>query len=695
MTQYLALDYKETTVAVYGIDGATVSQIGGDFHRETDLPEGNYHSGMNRVCQIYGRTFAQHCSTTSSPHRIYQFDGTAYKVSIGSIGGSFLTFVAGTAWASPGASGTFIESGVTGDTHVLLNIASGTIASGAVITSGLGSGVAFQATTTEAAAQGGARNELGEWKAVFTSSFNGSPGSYCGLHSMIVSDKMGIGSFFQQASSTNIYGINYDVETDVWTQSPGVIGNYTNSNFDKWGASTVINDTIYMTAVTDIGNQYFMTMAYNPTTEAWGKQYGLNVLHTSSILGNGCYHVCEWKGRIFSATTWNNPGDGALIELSGAGWYHVQLCYINGITNTGWPYFETQTYFGAQLVENGGKLWVFIPGRKWNQGTVGWFVLAFTEKSGTITCDNMRSHTIAPSASQFGLEERLSASLLPLSGMSVYYGAGLVIGARLTVMRDQTGNAPSGQDEILMYGIPDANGGPAQVLKWGNPFTNLTFQINWSITPVLVDASYRRYTLTVASGDPTTELSNSGNAPHDWIGLTSDGRIFCVDGDNVTSSTVDVFYYAKTTPDWPTVASGACRKLVTPIPVIGTTGGVAALALPDEQIGGGGREFRKDDKSGIITGATPDTNRELISMKFSGGGTVTASLYHSLASGGFVSTQSTISLPVTVPAQVWSVNGKDMDNVPANGTEILVYHETVTDSISDGDVIKRCIGIAS
>jgi len=266
-------------------------------------------------------------------------------------------------------------------------------------------------------------------------------------------------------------------------------------------------------------------------------------------------------------------------------------------------------------------------------------------------------------------------------------------------MRDQTGNAPSGQDEILMYGIPDSNGGPAQLLKWGNPFQDLTFQIDWSVAPVLQDVNYRRYTLTVASGDPTTELYLNGGGvdyspPFEWIGLTSDERIFRVDGPSMTATTIDVYYYAKVTPDWPTAASGACRKLVNPIPVIGTTG-AAALALPDESLGGGGREFRKNDKSGIITAATPDTNRSLISMKFSGGGTVTASLYHSLAAGGFVSAQSTISKPVTVPAQAWTLNGKNMDNVPANGTEVLVYHETVTDSISHGDVIKRCIGIAS
>jgi len=681
MTQYLMMDYRDTTVACYGVDVLTISQIGGNFHRETPIAAsvGSALNGENRACQIGGKAF-------------YEFDPLAYKCNVGSYTttqAGFHGFAAGDTWtASGGATGTFIEAGVATDTFIVLKFTTGTaIGSGEVITIASGSGTGA-ATTTEAAFQGGAAAELGEWKVVHTSSVSGRPIPTSGLHSMTINDKMGIGCMYHHASNTNVYGVDLDIETGVWTEA--LIGTFNSSRSDLWGRSTVINDTIYVACSHETSNTSYCTVSFNPTTQAYGIQVGVNMCNHIWNEHCGAYTCCEWKSRIFMFMNNSNGEDSQLSELTGGAWGQVSGCRFDGWSVALYPDWNTAVNAGNMIFEQGGKLWVAIAG--WiRTGSTGWWIFTFTEKAGVISCDNQRSFS-GGSYTNVDRGERLCQVFWPVSDLKVNVGASLGTYPRLRCIRDQTANSPSGQDKMLIYAMPDAgtagSGSPTvEVMEWGDPWVAITaFQIDWT-TAAALGSEERFYFNTVGGADPT--LAGLVDK-QDYIGLTSDERIFKFRGTATTPNRVILqragTYAASSFPTTPT--SGPCRKLVGPTHV--GTSGFGSLSIADESLGGGGREFRKGDKNAIIVGVTPAINKELISLRCYGGGTATISLYHGLPNDELISTKSTISNP---GGQPYTISVGDMTGVPADGSVVLVNHDVATDSLTSGQVIRRCFKV--
>ena len=695
MTQYLMMDYRDTTVACYGVDVLTISQIGGNFHRETPIAAAasSALNGENRACQIGGKAYAVHCSSTSLPYRFYEFDPLAYKCNVGSYTttqAGFHGFAAGDTWtASGGATGTFIEAGVATDTFIVLKFTMGTaIGSGEVITISSGSGTGA-ATTTEAAFQGGAAAELGEWKVVHTSSVSGRPIPTSGLHSMIINDKMGIGCMYHAGAGTSVYGVDLDVDTGVWTEA--LIGNFILITSDYWGRSTVINDTIYVATRDEVSAFNYCTVSFNPTTQAYGVQHGASMCNSNWTDETGAYICCEWKGRIFMLMKNSSANGCQLSELTGGTWGLVPDCNFNGNTISLHPdwYLTSQTNAGNMIFEQGGKLWAAIAGDI-NNGTNGWWVFTFTEKAGVISCDSQRG-TTGGGITNTDRGEKLSQVFWPLADLAVHVGSNLGTYPRLRCIRDQTANSPSGQDKMMIYAMPDAgtagSGSPTvEVMEWGDPWVTISFEIDWT-TATALGTEERYYFETVEGVDPTL-AGLVDNA--DYIGLTSDERIFKFRGTATSPNRVILqrtgTLGASSFPTTPT--SGLCRKLVGPTHV--GTGGFGSLSIADESLGGGGREFRKGDKNAIIVGVTPAINKELIAMRCYGGGTATISLYHGLANDELISLKSTISNP---GGQPYTISAGDMTGVPADGSVVLVNHDVATDSLTSGQVIRRCFKV--
>lgn len=671
---HLHMSYKKGPVAVYLVNRGQSIRLGGIFHREPILnTKTALVSSNNRAGSILDRCFAFADISSSAP-RIYQFDGDAYKVALKSIDASFLNYQSGNTWsASGGATGTFIEDGVTGDTHMLLKFGTGTaIAKGETITVTNGPANTETAVTTELAHQGGGGGEEGEWKVVFNCpvATDGTADMFSGFFLSTKDTGHGLGGCY--GGTTTVYGLAYDYNDDEWTAT--LVGSKsTGETF--WGTSTNINGTIYFLADPSSGG-VFRTVSYNISNGSLGNQQ--SAASVISTTGGGFMHhtICEYKQRIFAFMHSAAANDGVLLELTASQW--SALLTIQGSTS------GNQLDLGAvsnsnngAIFEHEGKLWAFLRGDK-NSGTNGIFVLAFTELNGVMYCDNMEDFGTAASG-----QEKLSQKFFNTSTLAVQSLSNSPDYTHWAFNKDQITNGPDGQDIVLMYALTESQsaglGGGAGVFQWGQVFSDLTAVIDWD-TAADQGSNIWRVNTDI---DPTSEISDD-----DWIAPnTSESEmIFRVTNRNTSPNWIE-FHNPRGNP---LPAGNATSRIISAFPQhLGEAPGLTSLASHNDLSGGGSNYFNKNEVKITILSVKKDSAKQQITFIATkpGGGNVTVSLYHSKELSKRPGFKSTLSTP-----SAGSISGKDIINLPADGTVRTVDHDVVTDLFSGSENIKRAIG---
>lgn len=686
--QSLNLNHHVGVVHVSGLIGTVSTQIGGDFHRETVSGASSAgNPGMNRATSIAGRAFATHVgATVTGTMRIYEFDPDAYYVPVGTYGTSqanFHAFEAGDTWSTDGGSttGTFVEDGVSTDTYVLVKFTTGSpnLNNTDTITITSGTANTETAVATADAAQGGGAGEEGEWKAVLTSSIATiDPFSCSGLHSLNISGKMGSAVCWKQQNSTNIYGYTYDVETNTWTDH-GVISTAVASTYNIWGTNRVVSDTIY--AGIEGANLKLTTIAFNPSTLSVGIQTSADNISDEVYSYSANMGVFGGKFLLLTPQASGGVGQINLCTLSGGNWGILDT--FRGSSSAADLLYWISGGAGTTLFEHYGKLWGFaFSGVQSTSANTGYGVLAFTEKNGVITCDNLDDVATdvtgdnSVALAQYLLSDPVMAPGTPSAGSSARQ--------QLRLLRRQITNDPDGDDIIDLHYISDhKNTGTSTILSWGNPFTDLngTLTIDWSTQ---ADQGSDIWRLTTTSGNPETAL-----AIGDWIGLTSDGQIFRVTARNNASSYVEIHNPASRT--LPTAAT-ASRTLTGAIPTTGIASSVGFTSQAADNTGGGAHYFSKGTIAGVITSSEGiSATKQRISLMFFGGGTVDCELFHGDAGDGIANATSTITKPA---GQTWTLNGTVMEGMTADGsTTYLVDHDFDADGLAPGEVTRRVLKV--
>jgi len=664
----LFMDWKESTVAPYLVDGVSIEKLGGDLHRETPQANSNNLNSTNRAASLFSRAFCYHASEAIG--RIHQYDPDAYKVALGTYSNqtNFNGFQKDNTWsASGGATGHFVENGVSTDGHMLLAFDTGSsIGLGETITITNGPANTETAVTTEAATQGGSPSQLGENKVVkaFTNTMSRIS---CTMQPVVVNGVDSIAVVARRSgSSTIVDAMIYDVITDTWTEylSVGTIA------AGSWGMSYVLNDSIYCSTAnsTTFGQPGFV---FNPSTVVFGP-YDLAQASTGADRElSDAQPMGYYKAQIFNATP-NQSSLFAMKKLSGAGFATLYTM----AAHSGFSPSTNQQARGGLLVEHGNKLWVF----PYNDVAIdGWSVLCFSIRDNFLVCENYAK--VDPG---YGFDaQALAARILP-SALAAGIGApNTGIGIRWRHIRNQVTNNPDGQDTLRLYHIGDSNGGITELLEWGAVFSDLTVVLDWANA---IDQTGGVWRVPVTSGTPSSELT----ANVDWVrdrdhGGSEEGVIFRVVTVNDGSAYIEVENPNDAEISLPS-ANTTPQKLVPPTSV-GTTAGIAHMAFPDGNEGGGGKVFFNGIKSGVIKSTQNQVNKQRITMMFNGGGTISCKLYHGEAPDRIMDSESTISKPA---GETWTLASNEMTNVPADASDVLVDHEAAIDLIDNGALIRRC-----
>lgn len=670
MAQFPFFDWKNVAVQVFGLSGTTLTKIGGTFHRESPETTSSVYAQVNRVATIFSRLFAVH------KDRIYEFDSGLAYVPLTSIGATFLTYQKGDTWsaAPSGATGTFQEDGVTGDTHFLSDATGTTVALNDVITITSGVANGQTATATAAQAKGGQGSELGEWKVVFTISEVPEVAGFSGFLGMNVNGKHQLVLAVNGGTSEKFLGIKHDPEFNTWTEVD--TGFTWSSTEDVCGKGELINDAIYW-AVEQSGTNQLTWIVYNPSTDAVGEVIASGI-NSGSDGQDGINHgLVGYRGQIFAALQLSSAVGDLGIFMLGGGVFSKIIHLDGGLGTSTGPDFNTGTTRargGSGLFVMGDKLWILVQAR--DNSNYRYWALACTLINNSLSVDNMRTGTSNPIAAG-DVAHKLAQFLLPSAlAPAIPSTTSLNQNSKIFTVRDQSTNDPDGNDRQEIFFISDYTGGTTDVVRWTeNIFTNLTFTIDWS-SAVSVGSDIYEFDVTAGNANDASV--------DDWIAEQDDLQIFRV--DSIPSSVKIRLHNPGDEKNFP-AGSGQSLTL-NAMSQVGIATGIATLAPPAGDEGGGAKVFTTGQLSAMITDIIPSGSKEQIEFMLNGGGSSkNAKFFHGDVPDKVASKVSTVDTP-SVGTVVSNVN----QGLTADGTtKYTILHDLPTDNIDDGALLRRVV----
>lgn len=620
MTTFLAFDNKVSSpVQVKEQNGASQQNKGGPLDREVFISLGTnaYIQNTNMVHKTLGRVFAWH------EDHIYRFYQSAIHATAGTFSGGF-TFTLGGAWtASDGSFGTFIEDFVAGDgfVKVILGVGSPALTNGATITVTVGG---HTCVTTSPGAARGPLGAQGEWGIVhtlpqaplfqyFSSGIHtvnvGGVSTMCGVYS---------------PGTTTARGWKYNPQTNVFTDDP-VSASLTQVNGTNRGLAVVIGNSI-MWGASSATTQTIAFIHYNPDTGAYfttQSPAGSVTGNADQLNGTG-YTPALFNGRVFVGAP-ATGNDFRVFELTGG--VLSSLLLFQGNTLSGNPDFNPiNANFGnrgAHMMVLGDKLLLFSFGDTNFVNSNGMFIHAMTLVGNTLDCDNIRSDGVLPPTGEAELLARflLPGTTLPAGGG----GSGISLGQdfKLRYYLDERTNDPDGQDLMEVWAIGNsAAGGSTDVLRIGKLVEDLpTLTLDWDNIALNAGNTWDLPTNVDATADlgPVT-------ATGPWV-VDPNGRWVRVSAINPGVPNIEV---EKPGP-W-SFAGGVSNRYLNPAAVVnvGIDTGVATLAPPHENRGGGGGIHVNGDKGFAFLGFTSLAADVLITFicEDPAGGTCDITLFH-------------------------------------------------------------------
>ncbi len=663
MANELTIAYREATIAVFTGQGASSLQLGGPLDRESSQGTGsaaNYRHEVNRGVQIDNKVFAWHGS------RIYKFDSSAYYAPVSGYSttqAAFHAYSAGDAWtASPsGATGTFLEDGVSTDTFVKVLVSSGTLTLNDTITvTASGETANVDATQT----QRGSAGKEGEWGAVHVlAAALASNLAHSGLYAMPVSGAMRlVGIYLDSAFAYR--RLLYNPDTDAWSES-AALATAPNSA-DEIGKCAVAGDTLVGRIIGSSANATLARTAYsfqlNPATDALT---AVSKLWGSPSTGNGGQWramgagICEFYGRIFTVMAHNDNSQRffAVAELSGSSWTVVWSTQDNG-ANPGIPVPVDSDDGGFNRIHAGGSpLWVaddamyfFIMGAQTTPSTnLGWWLVRVKiDSGGTVYSDVAPTSTLGQTA---GL--RFSQHLLP---SSLAINTATLAGnhkARWQQATDNQVNDPDGQPSFTLSHISDA------AASGSAPYS-------WSGMETLSDVTY------TWNGTTTVTISGASSvAVGQWVAIGRQGDLFRVTAVNAgVDFTIDN-PFGLTIPS----GTGCARMSQFAAQAAGTTG---QRATAQEAHGGGHRQFLPGELDVRIVSVVATAGGQEITYRAVGGGACKVSFFHDTTEGSSLSdTLCSLDNP-----SVGTVVADEVTGITADGANRTVRWRIADDGVA-------------
>jgi hypothetical protein len=652
MPNLLMCDYRASSVATYCVNGGTVNQLGGDLHRETSTGDGigsRYRTESNLAIQMHNRIFRWHVQ------RIYEFDSSAYYIPLSSLSGGF-TFSAGGAWtASGGASGTFAEDFVAGDTHAIILVSSGTVASSETLTVTTGS---HTATVDANQTQGGGVGYEGEWKVVYTIAATlASALAVSGLYAAPVNGLTKVAGVFLDNTATPEFGsILFDPVADTWTETTTLLPAPAATSTEI-GSCTVANGNIIGQFRGNSATTYTVyTFSYSLSANTVSTStYGyVNANMAGQYQSEMPHNIVEWQGRVFVC---QGLVDGQFFRL----WELVGGTWVVGFQVGAYAGFPRYNINGDPFNGNPSRMWVqddclYVLHMSWRTSGAlnrGWLMDIFAMVGGTITAVTMSSAqpqmNLGIYALPAGLAQDNATAVLTNSGEH-----------RWKVYKDQeaTDPAPYTTSVTLWHTFDTDSGGYGAYTYTGlRELTDVTYTWNGTTTVTISGAS--------------------SVAVNDWIGLPGDsGQVFRVTAVNAG---VDLTI---TNPNSLTIPSGTGCVTLSPLALIGSPAGTSEMGQSETTSYGGGQyAFTPGEYDVKIESVAPAVGGQEIRYRPFGGGTVTIDLFYSSLDGGEVDSAATLSTP-----SQGSISGTSITGVTADGALKTVKWETVTDGVSNGDL---------
>lgn len=654
MPDVLATDFRGATPAGFAINGTTVSQLGGDLHREATEGDGLgaiWRHDDNRLLKFWGKAFLWH------NQRIYEFDSDAFYVTVGSYSSTqaaFHAFAAGDTWsASGGASGTFAEDGVSTDAFVILLVSSGTVGSGETITITSGTANNETADSTAAQTQGGALGYEGEWKTVHTLTATLSSAlSHTGLTAGPVGNVMkAFGVFLDDTATPEFGSIVYNPVADTWTETTG-IGVAPASSSNEFGPTRLVFGSLWGPLEGNSGAAGVMYwFEYSPTSDSVTvSSKTVTAASSEPYRSNLGSNVISWKGRIFSIVS-HPTGSGTLelVEFSGGTWSQVWQSTGNAsfpmpIGNANFP-----DSHGKKLFVAGDSLYGLVMGCNAVGATNrGWYALKWVIVGGSVFSDTMPSSVFAATSNDLAL------FLLP-SSLAITSATLVAHNNRWRVTFDTVTNDPDGAVKHILYNVGDPTGGSAG----GYQFPGLE---------TLSDVTY------TWDGTTTVVISGASSvAVGDWIGAPGDNeQLFQV---SAVDPGVDITILNTQSLTIPTSTGDAIS--LQPFTSVGNISGSSEYAFSEDDRGGGMRVFTPGEKAVDIESIVKSVASEEIRYRAFGGGSVDIEPFYSSQENGKPDTQATASNP-----SEGSLSGGVITGVTADGAQKTFIWETSTDGVS-------------